>query len=604
MKKVILHIILSLSLLTLSYTWGQAQKDFQTIVTQGPIVAGESFQVQYVLEDTDKDNEFFAPDFKEFRFVSGPNIYTGSAYGAGGTRKLKNIVYTLAAKRPGKFIIPGASARIENRLIKSGNVLLEVISKTEAYNLKKKPGDNQEKNEDNFLSSGEDPYAKIRRNLFMKVLVDKRTCFVGEPVTAIFKLYSRLDSKSDIVKNPGFYGFTVQDMINLDNRITSNETINGKEFDVHIVRKVQLYPLQAGLFTIDAMEVRNKVSFSKSAVSKKAEQEIIEGVFPHNDIASDENTNVFENSMATEPVAISVKSTPQKNKPDEYNGATGNFKLAVSLQKNELSKNEEADLIIAISGKGNFTQLSAPVIRWPAGIEGFEPTVRDLLDHTQSPMNGKREFHFRFVSAKPGNYDLPSVSFSFFNPDTNNYKTVSSGSINVKITNSEKAFEKINAKESKADENKPYWALWVTGGLVLAIAAMFIFLSRGRKRKKAVNSIGIAENNSNRPTVTEILQPADTFSDADNKTFYNILRNCIWDFFTVHFDLTGSKMNKSSLSIAMQQKGIDEKSKKTILEILDQCETGIFTNVEDTGDEKQLLEETKEVLQKISNQFR
>ena len=49
----------------------------------------------------------------------------------------------------------------------------------------------------------------------MKVLVDKRSCFVGEPVLATFKLYSRLESKSDIVKNPGFYGFTVQDMINL-----------------------------------------------------------------------------------------------------------------------------------------------------------------------------------------------------------------------------------------------------------------------------------------------------------------------------------------------------------------------------------------------------
>ena len=56
----------------------------------------------------------------------------------------------------------------------------------------------------------------------MKVLVDKRVCFVGEPVTAIFKLYSRLESKSDIVKNPGFYGFTVQDMINLDDKLTDS----------------------------------------------------------------------------------------------------------------------------------------------------------------------------------------------------------------------------------------------------------------------------------------------------------------------------------------------------------------------------------------------
>lgn len=573
----------------------QAQRDFQTIVPQGPIVVGESFQVQYVLEDLSKDNEFFAPDFKGFRFVSGPNIYTGSAYGASGTRKLKNIVYTLEAIKPGKFIIPGASARIENRLIKSGNVSLEILSKTNAYNRIKKSGI-QEINEDNFLTPGEDPYSKIRRNLFMRVLVDKRACFVGEPVTAIFKLYSRLDSKSDIVKNPGFYGFTVQDMINLENKQTSNETVNGKDFDVHIVRKVQLYPLQAGLFSIDAMEVQNKVRFSKSAVNKKAEQEIVEGIFPDNNIATAENTVVFENSMSTEPIAITVKPTPQKNKPAEYNGATGDFKLAASLQKNELAKNEEGDLVISISGKGNFTQLSAPVIQWPEGIEGFEPTVTDLLDHTQSPMNGRREFHFRFVSVKPGNYKMPTVRFSFFNPDTNNYKTVSSGSVNVKVSNLEKIFEKAEVKESKVTKHKNYRAGWIAAGLVLT--TIFIFIVRGRKKK--VKAPVITEANNQR-TVAEILQPAYTFSSADDKTFYNILRNCIWDFFTEHFGLTGSKMNKSALLMAMQQKAVEEKNKNAIVEILEQCETGIFTNVESAGEKKKLLEQTKEVLEQISN---
>ena len=94
-------------------------------------------------------------------------------------------------------------------------------------------------------------------------MVDKRTCFIGEPVTATFKLYSRLESRSDIVKNPGFYGFTVQDMIGLEDNIVTTEIINGKKFDVHTVRKVQLYPLQAGSFTIDPMEIENKVRFSK-----------------------------------------------------------------------------------------------------------------------------------------------------------------------------------------------------------------------------------------------------------------------------------------------------------------------------------------------------
>ena len=113
--------------------------------------------------------------------------------------------------------------------------------------------------------------------------MDQQTCYVGEPVEATFKLYSRLESKSDIVKNPGFYGFTVYDMVNLADKQVTTENVKGKLFDVHTIRKVQLYPLQAGVFTIDAMEVKNRVEFSRSTVNKKTEQEIVEGVLGNND---------------------------------------------------------------------------------------------------------------------------------------------------------------------------------------------------------------------------------------------------------------------------------------------------------------------------------
>lgn len=584
------------------YTAAMAQPAFQTIVTRGPVEVGESFQVQYVLEETNEDSEFFAPDFRGFRFVSGPNIYTGSVLGATGPQKLKNIVFTLATLVPGKFVIPGASARIGNKLIKSKNAWLEVVSHGDANDGRRPKTDIPQTHDDKFLEAGEDPYTKIRRNLFMKVLVDKRNCFVGEPVTATFKLYSRLDSKSDIVKNPGFYGFTVQDMINLESKLTGIEMIDGKNFDVHTVRKVQLYPLQAGTFHIDPMEVHNKIRFSKSAVNKKTEQEIVEGVFPEDGNATDNNTAEFENDMATETLAIKVKPTPQKNKPVDYNGATGSFVITSSLTKNDLGKNEEGALIVTINGKGNFAQLSAPVIKWPAGIEGFEPVIKDFLDHTHSPLNGKREFHFRFMSAKPGNYILPAVDFSFFNPDSNNYKTVISRAQNITINSAEKNGVAITPENKESSSHNNQWKWWVGSGIgLLSIISLVVWF---RKNRKSLRPQPVAENASATIVVNGILQVANTFCEAGGRTFYSVLRNCIWDFLTQYFGLTGSKMNKASLAEVLQKKNIDEESQKAIVEILDRCEAGIFTNAGETGDSRQLLDGTKDVLLKIATQLR
>lgn len=598
MKKFLSYIIIVL-LLMKPFTSIQAQLVFKTIVTEGPIVAGESFQVQYVLENLDKEDEFFPPDFKGFRFVSGPNVYVGSAYGIDGASKLKNIVYTLVAPKPGKFVIPGAAARVGDNYIKSKNAEIEVLSKSAAGN-RGSQMELREPNEDYFLAPGEDPYEKMRHNLFMKVAVDKRVCFVGEPVTAIFKLYSRLESKSDIVKNPGFYGFTVQDMISLNNKMMTTEIVGGKKFDVHVVRKVQLYPLQAGLFTIDPMEVQNKVEFSKSAVHKKTEQEIVEGVFPEARAIEKENTVVYENNMNTEPIAISVKATPSKNKPAEYNGATGKFSIDAFVGKRELAKNEEADLVITVSGKGNFTQLSPPVVQWPVGIEGFEPTIKDYLSQESSPMTGRREFHFRFVSAKPGGYKLPAVSFSFFNPDSNGYKKLNTSPIIINVTNKEKKFV-AGKNNSLVSGGTSVYRKWGLLAMFIVFAASIFFWIR---RKKKAEPLKDMQETKPEPT-THWLQPAVILSEADDKTFYTSLRNCIWNFLGEQFNLRGSKANKASLLQVLNESRIEGNEQKEILDILQQCETGIFVNTDISGmDKMKLLERARLFIEKTSQQVK
>src|SRR5690606_31120942 len=76
-------------------TLARAQTGLRTLVTSGPVVAGESFQVQYVLSGAEKEDEVLPPDFRNFRRISGPDVYTAAGYGANGPLTMKNTVYTL-----------------------------------------------------------------------------------------------------------------------------------------------------------------------------------------------------------------------------------------------------------------------------------------------------------------------------------------------------------------------------------------------------------------------------------------------------------------------------------------------------------------------------
>ncbi|MDZ4808281.1 MAG: BatD family protein [Bacteroidota bacterium] len=580
---------------------GWSQFEFKTIVPQQAVVSGESFQVQYIIENGDKSINVKPPVFNNFRFVAGPTIYMGTVPGTNGTKSLLNAVYTLEATRPGKFIIPGASITVNGRMIRSNDVLVQVISKEAAASQFNK--ENGIKPSDYFLRPGENAYEKIRQNLFVKVLVDKKNCYVGEPVLATFKLYSRLQSKSDIVKNPGFYGFTVYDMVNLADKQMVSENVNGKKFDVHTIRKVQLYPLQSGVFTIDAMEVKNKVEFSKSAVNKKTEQEIVEGVFGNNDNESaKEGMEAFETDISTEPVTISVKPLPSVNKPTSFTGATGHFTIAATLVNDKLAKNEQGFFEITIAGKGNFIQLDAPAVQWPVGVEGFDPVVKDELDKTKIPLAGSRIFRYPFVCSSPGNLQLPSVSFSFFDTDSNSYKTVATKKVDVVIGNEEKVSTGSGGKEvveehkssvAEKSEQAARKAGIVVVSLVLVILLYWVFRKKESEKMQQVPAIAAQSS------IDNLLDPAYTAVSTEGNQFYSVLHGIIWKYAAEQFNLSGSEMSKQRLSVKMKEANIDSHIAGNLFQLLEECETGMFTNASLLNDKQSMLEETKETLEKV-----
>ena len=593
-RKVIIFILL------VAHFLSRAQVSFNTMVPQQPVVAGESFQVQYIFRDAEKIGNFKAPVFAHFRFVSGPNQYSGSVATANGIKPQRNFVYTLEAVKPGRFIIPGAVATVNGSVVKSNDVVLEVISKEKSRKLQDR--NSGDINSEYVLRPGEDPNEKIRQNLFLKLVVDRTHCFAGEPVLAIFKLYSRLESNSDIVKNPGFYGFTVHDMVNLADKQISTERVNGKIFDVHTIREVQLYPLQAGTFTIDAMEIKNRIEFSRSSINKKTEQQIVEGMQGHtNEEAIHANTEIFETSMHTEPVTIRVMPVPDKNKPGAFNGAVGIFTISASALKSQMAKNEEGVFEIRISGSGNFTQLSALSIDWPDGIEGFEPVVRDSLDKTKLPLEGSRAFRYPFICNQPGLYHLPALSFSFFDPRNHMYKTISTTAIPVEISKQEKKTtllemnHKAGRKESIAGKNA--LASRVAAGIVILLVIFVLTYWILQKDKKPT----VVKNAP--PTIDEMLAPVMNPIHDSDREFCVLLQQLIWKWLGNRLSLAGSSMNKEILFSRLLQEGVKEEVVGKLKKILSSCDIGIFTGASSDLNKDNMLKETKEVLEGINSRL-
>lgn len=340
---------------------------------------------------------------------------------------------------------------------------------------------------DNFLLRKNESYKeKIPGNIFVILELDKKKCFIGEPIVATFKLYTRLKSESKIVKRPSFNGFSVYDMISPDVSESGTELYKGKKFNVYILRKVQLYALQSGRFTIEPMEVENEVSFMK-LMNSDQNLSVDDLLGRSGAISLGEYSLIRETVItASDPQVITVDPLPTPI-PSDFNGYTGSFKMNVKINKDSLHVNDMGQIEISISGKGNFPVMNPPIIEWGSDFDVFEPEVLERFDLTVSPITGTKVYSFPFVPKKAGNVKLPAISIRYFDPQKKSF-----------ILDSIKS-QYINILPVKAEIQQPYkdnsvisadWKVFFILIMFLLTAILvFYFYGPGRKVNANAKSI-------------------------------------------------------------------------------------------------------------------
>lgn len=550
-----------------------AQVIFKTIAPSDPVVAGISFNIQYIIEEN-STSQFKPPSFAPFLLIDGPQNYDAST----GDKKLVNHIYTLVAQQPGNYSLPGASAVYKGAVVHSETSSIKVIAAPVL------DGTNKNAFTPVALLPGEDPQKKLKDNIFLKVETNTKSCRVGEPVVLTYQLYSALQSHSEIARNPAFYGFTAIDMINLDDKVIEKKMVNGREFTVHTVRKVQLYPLQAGNYIIDAMQIMNRVSFTRS---NTIQQEVTEAGGN-----TDDKSFPYESVSTVSPLTIHVDPLPEK-KPDDYDGAVGQFTINARLEKDKLDKNEEGKLIITINGQGNFIQVAAPSVNWPVGIEGFDSSVTDRTERRAVPLNGNREFSYSFISTKAGDYTIPSVAFTYFDNNTNQFKTIRTDSLAVAVSNKEKPAQELN-KQTIEGESRSWWLI---GVIIAALAALIAYVAlEGKKPKLLSKPAGKSSVDSFFTTITD-----ETL--ATDRSFYTQLQKSIWDYFADRLTINAATTGTYTLERLLVNKAISEDHRIDIINILKECEAGLFTEASLETDKEELLQRTIDLLQKIDDQL-
>ncbi|AEW02848.1 hypothetical protein A4D02_02360 [Niastella koreensis] len=584
-----------------------AQVKFYTIVSESPITAHQTFQVQYVVEGGNSIRQFVVPRFKDFE-VAEMFDYSTSSFGQGHALDTYSKIIVLIASRKGKFTVPGASAIINGKQMHSNAVPIAVKAGVPGMN--NINPDDIDTEEESLLHPGDDIKDKIEKNLFLRVETSKNSCYVGEPLMVTYKAYSRLNVNSQVVKRPSLTGFSVMEMVDAYDGKPEIEKLNGRSYYTNLVRKVQLFPLQEGSYTLDPAEVESVVHFVKTnePANKKRTPSLNNlNATPMYPMAVDHRT-----VLRTAPVTITVKPLPTANQPADFSGAVGQFKLTVKPPPAPIHTGDLVKIQVTVSGSGNLSLLTPPVIKWPRGVDTAEPAVKENINKYVFPLSGSKTFEYSFAAPDTGDYVIPVARMPYYDPKEKKYKTAVSDSITMHVVPGVKKVvndAELVVNQGTGIDPRVYYFSLIVLAIIGAIVYQVVFLRKSKKKEIAAKAVAPAPVKEAPPgpeqIVTGLLKNAKLALQANQPPiFYREVQQALWQTVRDTWQVLPSKLNKYHTTQLLADKGVPAETIRNFSAVLDECEWALYTPDQSINSMEALLEKAEGLLKELMEMSR
>jgi predicted negative regulator of RcsB-dependent stress response len=498
-------------------------------------------------------------------------------------------VVILSPRKSGRFTIPGAVAIIDGKKMRSEP--LKVLIQRTGLSSANTNTDEVDMESAAELQPGEDVTEEIHKNFFIRAEVNKTNCYVGEPIMAVYKAYSRLSTTAQVVKRPSLNGFSVIEMVDgYDNR-QEVEVYKGTPYYVNIIRKVQLIPLQEGDYTLDPAEVEGMIHFRRKDVAT--------GAWALAD---------YPVSVRSEPVKLTIKSLPAVDQPEHFTGAVGKFNIAVRTPRAPIRQGDLVKIQVEISGTGNLTLLTAPTVKWPKGVDTADPAVKEEVNKYAYPLSGSKQFEYSFAAPDTGDCVIPAIEYSYYDPMLKEYKVASSEPITMHIMAavSKAEEQERNATLVKANETGIPKHMYFFAAIVLAIAGWIFYQSWQIRKNKQQAKKAAVQQETPPPAAPKEINPdewlavaRDALQQSDKRLFCQEIQKALWKMAAEKCQVAPSSLNKQNVAGALAAKGMPADTIQSLTTVLNECEWALYAPDQQVDDMKRIFYETRALLQEL-----
>ncbi|MDD4233826.1 MAG: BatD family protein [Candidatus Cloacimonetes bacterium] len=417
----------------------------------------------------------------------------------------RSYTYIYVPLREGISTIPAQSVRVDNKVYTTKPITVTVIksSTSPSQNNPAAPGSSG-------LLDPDFPWTASRMtgSTMLLALPQRQKVHKGEPTIISYYLYTdqmvrsfNLDDEEDF---PGYGKSVYEQPSMLEYEVVNHQ---GKRFQRALIKRLVLSPNQTG--ELRAPELRG-------------------------------SARIYEFGYMNQPLRsqdawLEVVPLPKEGVPQSFSGAVGSFELSEDISDGEIGLGEAITFSLRIAGRGNYNQFGNPVFP-KSEAQVSSPMAVDKLN---AGIEGSRVLYYTIIPAEKGIYSLPSLSFSWFDPEAGMYRSYNSKSREIKV----KSSNVISYFSGLLDSNKQQtlrpmlsrsaypdypnylqkaW-YWLAVGFILLGLGLAMYLSFHRiKRTRDPESYARMMADK---ALKKYLQEAQNAAQQGSKDFYTLAEN-------------------------------------------------------------------------------
>lgn len=581
--------------------------DVQFSASAPPVVSvGEQFRLTYSINR--QAGNLRLPDLGDFRLISGPATSSSSSLqyinGQRTQSYSSTFTYTLRATQTGSYTLGPATITAGPDQLTSNTVTIEVVADSEGRrSVPDRPETGTGRNPENI--SGED--------VFVRILLDRNEIYQGEGLLAIIKIYSKLDLTGiENVRFPAFSGFYQQDVETPPLRSLNREVINGEIYGTGTLKQVILFPQRSGELNIGSFEMDAMV---RQQTGRRG------SVF--DDFWGGYETRRIP--VKSPPLTLRVNPLPSGS-PSDFTGGVGSFRINADLESGKAKTNEALSMRVTISGHGNLRLLGWPVIDFPEGFEVYDPNIRESITNGTRGQEGSITYEYLIIPRSTGDFRVPPVHFSFFDPVQATYQTISSGEFNLLVERGDDGGEGALAGYAREDlrivgsdirfikttgvvlnriSDDPFGSFSFYMWYIIPLLLFIGFITFQNKYIRDRADIARMKNRRASKTARLRLKSAGRYLKENNsQQFFEETLKAVWGYLSDKLLIPVSDLNRQNSRSALLEKGIPEEHAEQLIGILDDCEFARYAPSASTADKNRVYNGTLQIITLIEQNIR